>query len=316
MNTRFTLTVSPKHTGLSLHDFLSAQFPFFAVTDWADVILANSLLINERPTAGNPTLGTGSEIQLVLRNYQEDPVNKRWTLAWQNDSLLVVNKPALLPVQRTTRNIVNTLTNLVRRDLNLAQAQPLHRLDLETAGLMVLAKTKADSLQWQPQFQTLLAKKTYRAIVWGTPTWQEKQFTSQLATQAQSKIRCQMYVSETDTQGKTCTTHFRVIHTGAQFSMIECDLLTGRKHQIRAQLAYLGHPIVGDKIYAHEGQFYLRRLNDELTEQDRAMLKTPHHLLVACELELAIKNGIQTVTLGSENFPDAWKVFSKTEFGE
>ena len=70
------------------------------------------------------------------------------------------------------------------------------------------------------------------------------------------------------------------------YSLIQCELLTGRKHQIRAHLAHLGTPIVGDKIYSNNGGFYLKRLKKTLTENDHAALLTPHHLLHAYEIYL------------------------------
>ena len=315
MDTRFVMTTTAKHAGKTLYEFLSEQFPFFEITDWACALAGNNVLIDDQLTTGNPKLTADLTITFTLLNYQEDAVNTHWQLVWQNEQLMAINKPTLLPVQRTTRNILNTLTSLVRRELQLPEAQPLHRLDLETAGLILFAKTKSDTLKWQPKLKTLLERKKYHAIVWGQPNWETKAFTCQLSKRADSEIRCQMYASESSTEGQTSTTNFKVIQTNGQFSIIECDLITGRKHQIRAQLAYLGHPIVGDKIYAHDGQFYLTRLRDALTEQDHAMLKAPHHLLVACEVELnLVSQPSQLVRLSHSDYPDAWQRFLELEF--
>ena len=97
---------------------------------------------------------------------------------------------------------------------------------------------------------------------------------------------------------KFSKTHFQVIRNEGDRSLIECRLFTGKKHQIRAHLAYLGYPIVGDKIYAFDGRYYLKRFQSPLTAEDFRMLGSEHHLLQAVRLELCIeKDSIQTIEL-------------------
>ena len=343
MSTPFLMTVAAKQQGTRLYDFLDAQFPFFIKESWDLSLVAESLKIQNKTLSGNPTLNAGDTIAFSLKQYVEPVVNTCWKAYWQNTELLIVHKPANLPVQRTTRNIYNTLTALVRRELNLPQAQPLHRLDLETAGFVLFAKNNASTKFWQPQLKDILQKKVYRTIVWGKPAWQSQPFTCRLATNPNSAIRCKMYctpvnVSENSNEeptnqknklGKISTTHFNVIESfvvnGNSFSIVECELLTGRKHQIRAQLAELGHPIVGDKIYAHEGAYYLKRLNDAVEKEDSERLQSVHHLLVACRVQLYLPCELSTastdvpplpyppeiikLTLNEADYPAAWHEF-------
>lgn len=345
MNTPFLMIASAKHQGMSLYEFLDAQFPFFIKDSWSTSLVAQSLKIQNQAISGNPILNTGDTIAFSIKQYLEPPVNTQWKIYWQNKELIVVHKPANLPVQRTTRNIYNTLTALVRRDLNLPEAQPLHRLDLETAGFILFSKNKISTQYWQPKLKDILQKKVYQAIVWGKPAWQKMTFTCKLSTQDNSAIRCKMYCTPENNNneftsgqlnkkaGKLSTTHFKVLNTFAVnntvFSLIECELLTGRKHQIRAQLTELGHPIVGDKIYAHEGAYYLKRLDDKIEAKDDDMLVSAHHLLVACHLELfmSVRNDLAPqnhlnlndikneptqlikLTLNNEDYPSAWQNF-------
>ena len=293
---------------MDLHTFLSAQFPFLKVSSWNDALVL-PVLVDNAPVNGNPPLVPGTELHIVLRDYIEEPVNLNWHTCWENDQLLVVNKPAQLPVHRTTRNIHNTLTALIRRNSPWPEAQPLHRLDQETPGLMVFAKNRLAAQFWQPKFQALLETKVYQAIVYGQPDWDALTFSCRLNTQTDSAIRCKMYVVDDNKSGKLSTTGFRVLSSSGEYSVIECELFTGRKHQLRAQLAHLGHPIVGDKIYAHNGEFYLKRLRDEMTMQDAASLKTEHHLLVACRLALRMNDHKEVIELADAQFPDAWLNF-------
>ncbi len=309
MDTTFSFRVSEKHLGMDLHTFLSAQFPFLNVLSWNDALVF-PILVDNQPVNGNPELTPGTELRFVVRDYQEEPVNLNWRICWENDQLLVVNKPAQLPVHRTTRNIHNTLTALIRRGSPWPEAQPLHRLDQETAGLMVFAKNRHDAQLWQPRFQALLETKVYHAIVYGQPDWAELTFSCRLNTQADSAIRCKMYVVDENENGKLSTTRFRVLSSRGEYSVIECELFTGRKHQLRAQLAHLGHPIVGDKIYAHNGEFFLNRLDDNISEGDISRLQTAHHLLVACQLGLTMGDTEKAkIELARSDFPDAWQSF-------
>lgn len=308
MDAPFQSTVSAAHAGLSLYDYLNAYFPFQKNQQWAERV--EHCVIDEQICTGNPTLLAGQNLSFTISNYQEDTVDTQWSVLWEDDDLLAVHKPANLPVHRTTRNVYNTLTALVRRESKYSEAQLLHRLDQETAGIILLAKNKNSALFWQPVFAELLEEKIYHAVVYGEPSWQQITATNRLATQKESAIRCQMHVNPSDGSGKLSTTHFKCLAKTGNAAVIECHLETGRKHQIRAQLAHLGHPIIGDKIYAHNGQYYLHRLDDKLSAEDEQMIQTPHHLLFAQRVTLnrSLK-GLPSVTIANPNFPQAWQAF-------
>jgi 23S rRNA pseudouridine1911/1915/1917 synthase len=144
--------------------------------------------------------------------------------------------------------------------------------------------------------------KIYHAWVFGKPDWQEMTLECDISEREGSAIRSRMYVVEDDVSDyknpKLSKTHFQVIRNEDDRSLIECRLFTGKKHQIRTHLAYLGYPIVGDKIYAFDGLYYLKRFHGPLTAEDFRMLGSEHHLLQAVRLELCIeKDSIQTIEL-------------------
>lgn len=109
-----------------------------------------------------------------------------------------------------------------------------------------------------------------------------------------SPIRSQIYVVDPENpqqypKPKQSKTAFRVLQREQGRSLVECELFTGRKHQIRAQLTYLGYPIIGDKVYSHNGAYYLKRIEQGLSGKDISALGGEYHQLVACAIELNIK---------------------------
>lgn len=278
-------TVSLRSGNQALSQYLTMSFPFVPL-DWAEHLLQGGVLVDGKRVSAHYWLQGGESLTVVIPNYVEEPVDNQWRLLWEGEDIVAVHKPADLPVCRTTRHVVNTLVELVKAQSPWFDAHLLHRLDHETAGIVLLGKDKNAAKRWQPQIQTLLSKKTYHAVVHGVPEWTEKTVSCYLQSHKDSAIRSQMFVSENES-GQWSQTHFRVLRVCEGFSLIECELVTGRKHQIRAHLASLSHPIVGDKIYNHDGQYYLKRLESALTLEDTQILLSSHHLLMAVSATLS-----------------------------
>ncbi|ASP40859.1 RNA pseudouridine synthase [Bacterioplanes sanyensis] len=217
---------------------------------------------------------------------------------------MVVNKPAGLPVSRTTRNLYHTLISLVRRQSPYYDAHLMHRLDAETSGLLLLAKNSHVDKKWKKKAQRLLAEKEYHAWVFGQPQWDYLDLQCAISERHSSVIRTQMYVCEADSDDNKkpqfSRTEFTLIKTQGNVSLIHCRLHSGRKHQIRCHLAHLGHPIVGDKIYAFDGEYYLKRLQQPLTAQDYQVLGAKCQQLQAVRLGLELYGQTIDIRLPAE----------------
>lgn len=275
----------------NLLEFLSLRLARHDVDQLCDAFKHGCIRVDGLIAHPDQILTCGQKVTVFLQGHQEADVDARWQVLWQNDELLKVYKPALLPVSRTTRNLYQTLISLVRRETPFVNAQLLHRLDTETSGVILLAKDSAADKKWKKQLGQLIVRKVYHAWVAGLPEWNQTTFECELSEKKGSEIRSQMYV--VDPQHRECylrpkasKTSFRVLQRQTDRTLIECELFTGRKHQIRAQLAHLGYPIIGDKIYSHDGHFYLKRLEQRLADGDFAILGAQHHLLESKIVEL------------------------------
>ncbi len=181
---------------------------------------------------------------------QEMPLD----ILYEDDSLLILNKPAGLVVHPAPGHEDGTLVNAL-----LAHCQTLpgiggvqrpgivHRLDKDTSGAIAIAKTDQAHQNLQAQFKTKTARRTYLGVVYGSP--QQEQGTMALPIGRHLVDRKKMAVVPEDRGGRPAVTHWQVRERLGNYALVQFDLETGRTHQIRVHSAHLGYPIVGDPVY-------------------------------------------------------------------
>jgi RluA family pseudouridine synthase len=177
------------------------------------------------------------------------PLIEKVRVVFEDESVIVVDKPAGLLTMATEREKVNTLYAALRAELNSRRPPEklfiVHRLDREASGLLVFAKTIEAKEYLQNQFKDHSAGRQYVAVVEGPVTPDKFTIKSYLAENAALKV----YSTPRTSAGKLAVTHVRVLKRNPRTSVLAIQLETGRKHQIRVHLAERGHPIVGDKNY-------------------------------------------------------------------
>lgn len=174
---------------------------------------------------------------------------------------------------------------------NGGQVSIVNRLDRETSGLVLVAKSAAAARRFGLLMQEQRIAKEYLAIVWGWPEWETKSVDAPLARQG-AHIPSAIWLKQMiHPHGAAARTDFRVeerfTRAGDRFSIIRAFPLTGRTHQIRVHLSSLGHPIAGDKIYGPDENLYLKFIDTGWTPALERHLLLPRHALHSAALEIA-----------------------------
>jgi 23S rRNA pseudouridine1911/1915/1917 synthase len=201
----------------------------------------------------------------------------------EDTSILVIDKPSPLAVHPVGSYAELNLHSLLKKDERWKNASLrfVHRLDAETSGVVVIAKTPEAARFLGIQFLKGLVRKKYHALVFGVPREENGEIRLPLGNDTSSGFQTVRVLDAEN--GQDAATRYRVLWTKDAYSYLEVEPLTGRTHQIRAHLSLIGHPIVGDKIYIDLGIFQ-RYVVNGLDGEMLARLKLPRLALHASEI--------------------------------
>ncbi len=218
-----------------------------------------NILVNGQKVKQNFKVKPGDEVSIVLpypvREIELIPQDIPIEIAYEDDDLLVVNKPANMVVHPGYGNYTGTLVNALVFHIQHLPSPPkdyygrpglVHRIDKHTTGLLLIAKTELALVELAKQFYNRTTERRYHALVWGDV---EQDGTIEGNIGRSLKNRKVMVVFKDGDHGKTAITHYKVLERFGLVTLIECKLETGRTHQIRVHFQSIGHPLFNDLEY-------------------------------------------------------------------
>ena len=243
---------------LRIDKFLMTRIPNVSRNRIQNIAKAGTLVVNGKSVKSNYKVRPKDEISVVLpypvRETKLIPEDIPIEVVYEDDQMIMVNKPANMVVHPGYGNYSGTLLNgLVYHFENLPQREDyfgrpglVHRLDKHTTGILVVAKTEQALTCLAQQFHDRTSERVYHALVWGDVP-DEGRVEAHIGRSHQDR-KVQAVFPDGE-EGKHAVTHYRVLERLGPVTLVECKLETGRTHQIRVHMQYIGHPLFGDKTY-------------------------------------------------------------------
>jgi 23S rRNA pseudouridine1911/1915/1917 synthase len=284
---RFEVAVD--HAGWRLDHYLKQQIPRLSRTRLQAIIGGQLARADGRPVKPAQTVAAG-DVYVIRRPARAEPPSPRTIeILLDEPEFVVIDKPAGLPVHASAKFYYNTLTTVLRERFGDPAPQICHRLDRETSGALVCARTREAAAVIKGAFASKKVRKVYLAIVHGQPPWDTTQeLDTPLAVAGPDDDTqlpgVRMVARPLARGGLPSATHVRVLERAGEYALVHCAPITGRQHQIRAHLALAGFPIVGDKLYAHGDALFRRFCDEGLTPELAARFELPRQALHAHEV--------------------------------
>lgn len=271
--------------------YLTQLLPAFSRTQIQKLIKDKHITIKNRPIKANYKIHSLDQIEIYfppLKKSEILPENIPLDIYYEDEHLLVVNKSAEMVVHPAPANFQGTLVNALLyhcKSLSgiggVQRPGIVHRLDKNTSGLMVVAKDDAAHHGLAEQFAARTTEREYRALVWGHPGPRVGRIETHLSRSQKNRLLINVCQPE---KGRHAITNYEVLDEFHLFSFLKLKLETGRTHQIRVHLKYIGHPVFGDPVYGGR-QKKIAALNQNDREYVLPLLHSfPHQALHALTL--------------------------------
>lgn len=308
--TTYSVQVTEDKEGIRLDRFLTEELPEMsrnrvqALIDQGQIAgdISKKLNASYKVINGDTFTVTIPPVVAADPEPQDIPLD----ILFEDEHLLVLNKPVGLVVHPAAGNWDGTLVNALLFHCGdslsgiggVARPGIVHRLDKDTSGVMVVAKTDQAHRFLAGQFESHSLERAYKAVVWGIPTPREDQIVGNIGRSPNNRKK----MAIVEIGGKYAVTNYKVERVlGRSGSLVECRLETGRTHQIRVHMASLGHPVVGDPVYGGGGRNQMKLASPEARKRINAFQhQALHAYLIGFEHPKTGENMQFTVPISNE----------------
>lgn len=250
------LTVSPEEAGVRIDKYLTEQLPDITRSYLQKLLKDGSVQMNGKPVKTSTKTAAGAVIELTIPDPEEPeilPEEIPLDILYEDSDVILINKPKDMVVHPAAGHYTGTLVNALmyhcKGDLSgingVLRPGIVHRIDKDTTGVLIVCKNDKAHNALAEQLKEHSITRKYRAIVCGNLKEDEGTVDAPLGRHPQDRKK----MAIVRTGGKRAVTHYRVLERFGNYTYIECQLETGRTHQIRVHMASLGHPLLGDEVY-------------------------------------------------------------------
>lgn len=283
------IRVPPELAGMRLDRFVQAQLRETSRTRSQLIVRSAAYSPDGRHLKKNHRVLAEERVVLWRPPWDEELPDVALPVVFEDEALLAINKPPNMVVHPTARHHRGTVAMVLAAERPDEHLTLIHRIDRETSGVLLLARTRAADRDVKIQFEERKdVVKRYLALTWGWPSWDRHTCELALAPDTTSPYRVKMGVAAAGLESATTFEVLgrRVNDAGRRYALMQCTLHTGRQHQIRVHLAALGFAVVGDKLYGPDEALFARGADDELTAEDLVVLELPRQALHASYIAL------------------------------
>ena len=294
LSERKLVTIVEKKDDSSRFDkWLTERFTYHSRNQWQEIIKKGLVTVNGKCCRASKVLRTGDAVEYNAEDHEEPEVDFDYSIVYEDEVMLAVNKPANLPCHPAGIYFKNTLFSKLSKERS-SKIYLINRLDRETSGIVFFAKNKETAKYLSNLFMTRQISKEYIVVVHGVFPEKLKAGGYLIGDDKSPVRKKRKFITERDYNKnpniynsadlEKAETSFELIKHTNDLSLVKVSPSTGRLHQIRATLCSLGYPVVGDKIYGLDDTLYLRFIDGKLSEEDRRILMLDRQALHAKSL--------------------------------
>lgn len=312
MTRKREIKVQKIEEGQQVSLWLAKRYTYHSLEKWTEYIRDERVKINGEKIKPETPIKNNDIVAYYPEPVIEPPVNRNYKTIYEDDDLLVINKPCDIPCHPGGIYFENTLWYVLKEKYEYISL--INRLDRETSGVMLIAKNRISAKFYFNKMMERQIDKEYLVLVHGTVKgningrgWLVPALESVIRKKRDFILDTDAFQpdGEGDPLKQFSNTEFYHIKSFDNLSLLGCKLYTGRTHQIRATICSLGYPVVGDKIYGLDDSYFFKFINDQLTEKEWNNLSLKNQALHSWKTTVPMLNG-ETMTfeaLKPENWP-------------